>query len=61
MLANFPEICPKVICEPTMRELICVLMHMVECSLTSDYSLSGCNFLFVCVPQWLYGLYTQEP
>ena len=32
-----------------------------ECSLTLDYSLSVCNFLFVCVPQWLYGLYTQEP
>jgi len=61
MLAAFPEACPKVIGQPTMRELIRVLMHMILCSQSCDYALSNCNFLFVCVPDWLYGLYTQEP
>ncbi len=61
MLAAFPEAVPKIIGEPTIRELIRVLRHLMLCSQTQAYDLSNTNLLFVCVPPEIFSNYDPNP
>ena len=61
MLAAFPEAVPKIIGEPTIRELIRVLRHLMLCSQTQAYDLSTTNLLFVCVPPEIFANYDPNP
>ena len=61
MLASFPGTVPKIISKPTMKKLVRLLCHLIDCSQSVDYEMSPLNFLFICIPEWLYRYYTNEP
>jgi hypothetical protein len=66
MLAAFPEAISKIIGEPTVRELIRALRHLMPCSQTQAYDLATTNLLFVCVPPAIFanydpGAFPQDP
>ena len=44
-----------------MKELVRLLRHLIDCSQSVDYEMSPLNFLFICIPEWLYRYYTDEP
>jgi hypothetical protein len=61
MIAAFPEIVEMIQGEPTMRDFLRVLQHLMVCAESHDYSNSKLNFLHVCLDANLYGLYTTDP
>jgi hypothetical protein len=61
MIAAFPEIVEMIQGEPTMRDFLRVLQHLMVCAESHDYSNSKLNFLHVCLDANLYGLHTTDP
>ena len=60
MLAAFPEAAPKINGQPTLRELIRVIQHLIQCSQTHESDISPLKLLFLCIPPELYSNYTAE-
>ena len=60
MMAAFPEPPAKIQGEPTLRELLRVLDHLMTCSQMHNYDLSTCNLLYIFIPEILYAKYTNE-
>ena len=61
MIAAFPEIVEIIQGEPTMRNFLRILQHLMVCVESHDYSNSKLNFLHVCLDANLYGLHTTDP
>ena len=60
MIAAFPEAAPKINGQPTLRELIRVLDHLMRCAQTHETDISPLKLLFLCIPPELYANYTGE-
>ena len=61
MLAAFPETPPKMIGKPDLREIIRVMYHLMECSQSHESAASPLGLLFACLPQAIWGAYSQDP
>ena len=62
ILEGFPPAEPAMTGEPTLRELIRVLMHMMQCSLSLFTDLSPFNYPFLVLKPELYRNTTgQDP
>ena len=60
MIAAFPEAAPKINGQPTLRELIRVIDHLIRCAQTHETDISPLKLLFLCIPPELYANYTAE-
>ena len=61
MLAAIPEAPPKMIGTPNLREIIRVMYHLMECSQSHESAASPLGLLFVCLPQAMWGAYSNNP
>ena len=60
MFAAFPKIVEVIQGEPTMRDFLRVLQHLMVCAESHDYSNSKLNFLHVCLNKELYAVHTTD-
>ena len=61
MMACFPPAVPIIQGEPTTKELIRVLHHLMTCSQSHETAFSEQNLLYVCLPANLYATHTANP
>ena len=63
MIAAFPEIVDTIQGEPTVRNFLRVLQHLMVCVESHDYSNNKLNFLHlhVCLDKDLYVVHTTDP
>ena len=61
MLAAFPETIPKIVGTPNLQEMIRLMQHLMICSQKHATEASSLGFLFVCLPQALWPVYSQDP
>ena len=62
MLAAFPESVPAIVGQPTLKEMIRILIHLISCSQSHhvEYG-SGLNLLHICLPAALYAFFVTNP
>ena len=60
MIAEFPEIVEIIQGEPTVREFLRVLQHLMICEESHEYSKSKSNCLVVCLNAKLYAIHTID-
>ena len=60
MFAAFPEVVEIIQGEPTMREFLRVLQHLMLSAESHEYSNSKLNFLHVCLNKELYAVHTTD-
>ena len=60
MLSSFPPPVAAMTSEPTLRELLRVLIHMMACAKAIKTEISPLNYLFLVLSQELYANQTQE-
>ncbi len=62
MLQAFPEIPASIVCEPTTKELIRVLCHLIDSSQSHQSEANnGLNLLHICLPEGLYREFITDP
>ena len=60
IIAGFPAPVPPMTGEPTLREIIRVLMHIIACAESLFTGISPLNYLFFVVAREKYARITQE-
>ena len=60
MLACFQEAPPKINDEPTMRELIRVLQHLILCGQTHEVDYCKNNLLFLVIKENIWDRFPEE-
>ena len=60
MLATFPAPVLEITGEPTLRELIRIIKHLMECSQKVETDISPLNYLFLVLESDLYATHTAE-
>ena len=60
IISAFPLPCLPIVGEPTLRELLRILGHMISCAMTQSYDQSVVGFLSLVIPTRLYATYTVE-
>ena len=60
MIAIFPDFPAMIQGEPTMREFLRILQHLVDCAQLHNYLLSPLNLLYMCLPVEQYTMNTQH-
>ena len=62
MLKAFPESVSAIVGEPTLKEIIRVLRHLINCSqLHQVQNNNGLNLLHICLPAALYEFFVTNP
>ena len=61
IMAGFPPAVTPMTGEPTLREIIRVLMHIIACAQSLYTDISPLNYLFLVVTPQQYARITQEP
>ena len=62
MLKAFPESVPAIVGEPTLKEMIRVLHHLIDCSQSHQVTNNnGLNLLHICLPAALYAFFVTNP
>ena len=61
IVAGFPAPIPPMTGEPTLREIIRVLMHIIACAQSLFTDISPLNYLFLVITEQQYARITQEP
>jgi hypothetical protein len=62
MLQAFPEIPASIVGEPTTKELIRVLHHLINSSQSHQSEANnGLNLIHICLPKDLYGAFITDP
>ncbi len=62
MLAAFPDSPASIVGEPTMKELIRVLQHLINASQSHQSEANnGLNLLHICLPEELYRAFITDP
>ena len=60
MLASFPAPVQGITGEPSLRELIRLIKHLMECSQKVETDISPLNYLFLVLESELYATHTAE-
>ena len=62
MLAAFPPSVPAIVGQPSLKEMIRLLMHLITCSQLHhvEYG-NGLNLLHICLPAHLYENFVADP
>ena len=62
MLAAFPPSVPAIVGQPSLKEMIRLLMHLITCSQSHhvEYG-NGLNLLHICLPEHLYQRFVADP
>ena len=62
MLKAFPESVPAIVGEPTLKDIIRVLRHLIDCSQSHQVTNNnGLNLLHICLPPALYAFFVTDP
>ena len=62
MLAGFPDIVERIQGEPTLRELLRILKHLMACAISySTEGNNGFNLLHRAIPDSIYNSYLTDP
>ena len=61
MIAAFPASPAVIQGEPTMREFLRALQHLMVCAKSHEYSLFTLNLIYECLPASLHDVHTKDP